>query len=50
MLSVQLRTGGQSDEEHEDRTLRVAVANGGRDGWEPFFRIALVVGQQLFVL
>jgi hypothetical protein len=41
-LFVSNRTGGEGNEEHEDGTLWVAVANGRRDGREPFFRVALL--------
>jgi hypothetical protein len=36
-------TRGESNEEHEDGSLRVSVANGGRDGGEPFLWVTLLV-------
>jgi hypothetical protein len=36
-------TRGESNEEHEDGSLWVTVANGGRDGGEPFLWVALLV-------
>ena len=36
------RAGSDGDEDLEDRALRIAVANCGRYGWEPFIRVAIV--------
>jgi hypothetical protein len=41
-LFVSNRTGGEGNEEHEDGALWVSVANGRRDGGEPFLRVALL--------
>jgi hypothetical protein len=41
--SVSDLTGCEGDEEHEDRALRVAVANGRRHRGKPFLRIALCI-------
>lgn len=35
------RTGSDGDKNHEDGALGVAVANGGRHGWEPLVRVAI---------
>jgi hypothetical protein len=37
------RTGSDSDENHEERSLGISVANGGGYGREPFVRIAVVL-------
>lgn len=34
-------TRSNGDEEHEDGAFGIAVANGGRDGWEPLVRVAI---------
>lgn len=40
---VRRRTRGESNKEHEDGSLRVTVANGGRDGGKPFLWVTLLV-------
>ena len=40
---VRRQTRGESNKEHEDGSLRVTVANGGRDGGKPFLWVALLV-------
>ena len=41
--TVRRPTRGESNKEHEDGSLRVTVANGGRDGGKPFLWVALLV-------
>jgi hypothetical protein len=36
------RARGNGNEDLEDRTLRVAVSDGRRDGWEPFLRVTII--------
>lgn len=36
------RTGSDSNEDHEERALRVTIANGGGHGREPFVGVSVV--------
>jgi hypothetical protein len=41
--TVRRPTRGESNKEHEDGSLWVTIANGGRDGGKPFLWVALLV-------
>lgn len=44
------RPRGDGNEDHKDRSFRVSVADGGRDGGKPLFRIAIVFVLYNFVV